>query len=52
MGNLQEYYIDIQINLDSRNLDLRMKRDLRKIIPASKMLVIKLLDLGKKNSPL
>ena len=52
MGDLQEYYIDIQINIDLRNRDLRRKRDLRKIVLASKMLVIKLLDLGKKNSPL
>jgi hypothetical protein len=38
--------IVIQINLDLRNCDvLRKNLDLRKIVPATKILLLKLLDL-------
>lgn len=45
MGDLQEYYMGLQIKLDLRNYDLRKKRDLWKIVPTTIVLVNKLLDL-------
>ena len=39
--------IEVQINLDLRNCNLRKDLDLRKIVGTTKILINKLLDLGK-----